>query len=51
VGVADIKQLDSHGYISRNMMESGKIEDGGMAEWLNAPVLKTFFAIPASARK
>jgi hypothetical protein len=29
----------------------GKIEDGGMAERLNAPVLKTFFAIPASTRK
>ena len=29
----------------------GKIENGGMAERLNAPVLKTFFAIPASARK
>jgi hypothetical protein len=25
------------------MMESGRIEDGGMAERLNAPVLKTDF--------
>ena len=25
----------------RKMMESGKIEDGGMAEWLKAAVLKT----------
>jgi hypothetical protein len=33
------------------MMESGKIEGGGMAERLNAPVLKTDFAVPASARK
>jgi hypothetical protein len=24
------------------MMASGKIKDGGMAEWLKAPVLKTF---------
>jgi hypothetical protein len=33
------------------MTASGKIKDGGMAEWLKAPVLKTFFAIPASTRK
>jgi hypothetical protein len=33
------------------MKESGKIEDGGMAERLNAPVLKTVFATPASTRK
>jgi hypothetical protein len=30
---------------------SRRIEDGGMAEWLKAAVLKTSFAIPASARK
>jgi len=33
------------------MTESRKIEGGGMAERLNAPVLKTDFAVPASARK
>jgi hypothetical protein len=33
------------------MKESAKIKDGGMAERLNAPVLKTDFAIPASTRK
>jgi len=27
------------------------MEEGGMAERLNVPVLKTFFAVPASARK
>ena len=35
----------------RKPMESGRIESGGMAERLNAPVLKTDFAIPASTRK
>ncbi len=45
------KSQKQHRDIPRKMMESGKIEDGGMAERLNAPVLKTFFAIPASTRK
>jgi len=36
---------------AETVMKQIKIEDGGMAERLNAPVLKTFFAIPASTRK
>ena len=31
-----------------NMMESGKIEDGGMAEWLKAAVLKTVNGVTRS---
>jgi hypothetical protein len=45
------KSQKQRSYTPRKMQESGKVEDGGMAERLNAPVLKTFFAIPASTRK
>jgi len=44
-------QKAKSGLATPHKMASGTIEDGGMAERLNAPVLKTFFAIPASTRK
>src|SRR5665213_1851254 len=45
------KSQKRHSDTPRKVKESGKTEDGGMAERLNAPVLKTDLAISASARK